>query len=211
MAFSAAGFASIGHGAGTTMLFHYKSNDLFTAIDDSAYFDSVADKVDVGDVIFVSSDLDGTPLAGMLQVTSARSVTPVTTVAFADNVTLNLVQPIRKDVSVPAIGTAETIYAHAGVPVGFTGTVSRVSGVSHSNGAGSGGTSTITVSVPTTGAIATLPFAQDYTAGTKVEDSSITGHTALDSDGVITIATDGTGSHTDAAVVSIEITLSPAA
>jgi hypothetical protein len=189
-------------------VFFYKSNDLFTAIDDSDYFLGVYDQLAVGDVIIVSSDIDGSPLPGMLSVTAASSSTVTTTPL--STATITLYEPIRKDVNVPAIGTAETVYVHAGVPTGFIGTVSRVTGVSHTNGAGSGGTSTITITVPTTGAIATLPFLQDYTAGTLIEDSSITAHTALDEDGVITIATDGTGSHTDAAIVSLELTLSVA-
>jgi hypothetical protein len=208
MAFAATGWVCTDHGAGASKVFFYKSNDLFTAIDDSDYFLGVYDQLAVGDVIIVSSDIDGSPLPGMLSVTAASSSTVTTTPL--STATITLYEPIRKDVNVPAIGTAETVYVHAGVPTGFIGTVSRVTGVSHTNGAGSGGTSTITITVPTTGAIATLPFLQDYTAGTLIEDSSITAHTALDEDGVITIATDGTGSHTDAAIVSLELTLSVA-
>jgi hypothetical protein len=208
MAFAATGWVCTDHGAGASKVFFYKSNDLFTAIDDSDYFLGVYDQLSVGDVIIVSSDIDGSPLPGMLSVTAASSSTVTTTPL--STATITLYEPIRKDVNVPAIGTAETVYVHAGVPTGFIGTVSRVTGVSHTNGAGSGGTSTITITVPTTGAIATLPFLQDYTAGTLIEDSSITAHTALDEDGVITIATDGTGSHTDAAIVSLELTLSVA-
>ena len=208
MAFDADGWVCTDHGAGASKMFFYKSNDLFTAIDDSDYFLGVYDQLAVGDVIIVSSDIDGSPLPGMLSVTAASSSTVTTTPL--STATITLYEPIRKDVNVPAIGTAETVYVHAGVPTGFIGTVSRVTGVSHTNGAGSGGTSTITITVPTTGAIATLPFLQDYTAGTLIEDSSITAHTALDEDGVITIATDGTGSHTDAAIVSLELTLSVA-
>ena len=208
MAFDADGWVCTDHGAGASKMFFYKSNDLFTAIDDSDYFLGVYDQLSVGDVIVVSSDLDGSPLPGMLSVTAASSSTVTTTPL--SSATITLYEPIRKDVSVPAIGTAETVYVHAGVPTGFIGTVSRVTGVSHTNGAGSGGTSTITVSVPTTGAIATLPLAQDYVAGTLIEDDTITAHAALDEDGVITIATDGTGSHTDAAIVSVELTLAVA-
>lgn len=208
MAFSATGWVMSDHGAGSSKVFFYKSNDLFTAIDDSDYFLSVYDQLAVGDVIIVSSDLDGSPLPGMLSVTAASSSTVTT--APLSTATITLYEPIRKDVSVPAIGTAETVYVHAGVPAGFEGTVARVTGVSDTNGAGSGGTSTITVSVPTTGGIATLAFAQDYTAGTLIEDDTITAHVALDEDGVITIATDGTGSHTGAAIVSLELTLAVA-
>lgn len=209
MAFAAAGLTSFGHGVGVNRIHHYTTVDLFTAVDDSGYFNNATNDLRNGDLILVSSDTDGTPLPGFLQVTSADFAATVTTSALA-SATLNLVAPIRLAVSVPAIGTAETVYAHALVPAGFVGTIVRVTGVSDTNGAGSGGTSTLTVSVPTTGAIATLPFLQDYTAGTLVEDSTITAHVALTADGVITIATDGTGSHTGAATVTLELTLAAA-
>lgn len=206
MAYIADDLVCIAHGAGQTQIFSYVTNDLITGVDDSGYFNDATDRLRKGDFILVSGDLDGTPANIMLTVNSTTGAATVTTVAMA-NATLVLAQPIVLCVSMPAIGTAETIYVDNMVPDGFTGEVTKVSGVSHSNGAGSGGTSTLTVTVPTTGAIATLPFAQDYTAGTLVEDTTITAHTALAHGGVITIATDGTGSHTDAANVTLEITL----
>lgn len=206
MAYIADDLVCIAHGAGQAQIFSYVTNDLITEVDDSGYFNSATARLRKGDFILVSGDLDGTPANIMLTVNSSTGAATVTTVAMA-NATLALAQPITLQVNIPAIGTAETIYTFCGVPSGYTGTVSRVAGVSHTNGAGSGGTSTITVTVPTTGAIATLPFAQDYTAGTLVEDASIAGHTALTSTGVITIATDGTGSHTDSAQVFLEVTL----
>lgn len=206
MAFISDNLVCTAHGAGKNKIFHYFTNDLITEVDDSGYFNSAYALFEKGDFIHVSGDLDGTPANVVLTVNSSTGATTVTTVAQA-SVTLALAQPIALQVNIPAIGTAETIHTFCGVPSGYTGTVSRVAGVSHTNGAGSGGTSTITVTVPTTGAIATLPFAQDYTAGTLVEDATITAHTALTSTGVITIATDGTGSHTDSAQVFLEITL----
>jgi hypothetical protein len=209
MAFAAAGLTAFGHGVGVNRIFHYTTNDLFTAVDDSGYFNAATADLRQGDILLVSSDLDGTILPGILVVTSASGAATVTTTPLA-SATLNLYQPIRKDVSVPAIGTAETIYVHSGVPANFVGTVTRVTGVTDTAGAGSGGTSTITITVPTTGAIATLPFLQDVAAGALIEDTTITAHAALTSTGVITIATDGTGTHAGAAVVSLELTLAPA-
>lgn len=65
---------------GTCTLWVYKSNDLLLAgIDASGYFDSHAPLLRQGDLILVASDVDGTPLADLLIVTSADNATPVTT------------------------------------------------------------------------------------------------------------------------------------
>lgn len=199
MAFSASGLRLVSNG--NPQVFVYSTNDLLSAVDDSGYFDDAYDKFKLGDIILVSGDQDGTPANVQMTVNSATGATTVTTVVQA-SATISFQERIATAISVPAIGTAETIYWVCPI----AGSVSYVGGVSHSNGAGSGGTSTITVSVPTTGAIATLAFAQDYVAGTAVEDSTITAHTALAAGGVVTIATDGTGSHTDAAIVTLKIT-----
>lgn len=179
----------------------YSTNDLLNDVVASGYFNSAYAKMHKGDLIFVAGDLDGTPFTTQLTVSSASGAATVTTTDLA-SATISFAERVVLPVSMPAIGTGETLYVVSPV----AGSVSYVGGVSHANGAGSGGTSTITVSVPTTGAIATLAFAQDYVAGTAVEDSTITAHTALTAGGVITIVTDGTGSHTDAAIVTIMIT-----
>lgn len=199
MSFTAASFFLISNQ--DPQIFKYSTNDLLNAVSASGYFNDVTAKLHKGDLIIVAGDLDGTPFTTQLTVSSATGAATVTTTDLA-TATLSFAERVVLPVSVPAIGTAETIYVVSPV----AGSVSYVGGVSHSNGAGSGGTSTITVSVPTTGAIATLAFAQDYVAGTAVEDSSITAHVALAAGSVITIATDGTGSHTDAANVTIMIT-----
>lgn len=208
MSFDATGWISVGYLSGKNMVFGYKTNDLLTAVDDSGYFNSVYQQLHKGDIILVSGDLDGTPANIMLTVNSADGAATVTTVAQA-SVTLSLTQPIQLTTSLAAVGTAETNYLDSMVPSGFTGQITRVTGVVSANGAGSGGTSTVTVSVPTTGAVATLAFAQDYTAGTLVEDTTITAHT-LAHDAVITVATDGTGSHTGKANITLEVTLTAA-
>jgi hypothetical protein len=85
----------------------------------------------------------------------------------------------------------------------IAGTISKVLGVSSGNGATA--TGTVTISVPTTGAIATLPFAAGYTAGTAVEDTTITAHT-LAANSVITVATDGGGDGAGEVIVTLQIT-----
>ena len=49
-------------------IWHYKSNDLATAIDAANYFNDMAKEMNVGDVIFANTDLDGTPVYGMFVV-----------------------------------------------------------------------------------------------------------------------------------------------
>lgn len=206
MAFDASGWVCFGHGAGSTKLFHYKTDDLITAVDDSGYFNAVYDQVSKGDVILVSGDLDGTPANIMLTVNSATGATTVTTVAMA-NATLNLVQNKVLNAHMAAIGTGSTKYLTVDIPTGFTGAITNVQAVIDTAGAGSGGTSTITISVPTTGAVATLAFAQDVAAGAVIEDTSITAHSGAAGNYVITIVTDGTGSHTGGVEITIEFTL----
>ena len=82
MAFANTGWVMSDHGAGSSKVFFYKSDDLFTAIDDADYFLAKYDQLAVGDLIFVSSDLDGSPIPGILVVTTATSST-VTTVSAA--------------------------------------------------------------------------------------------------------------------------------
>jgi hypothetical protein len=51
-------------------LWHYKSEDLNTAIVANSYFDESADMLRVGDMILVNADIDGTPKNGLVVVTS---------------------------------------------------------------------------------------------------------------------------------------------
>lgn len=201
MAFALSGWlGGVEYLVGKNRIHGYKTNDLLSAVDDSGYFNDVAAQLYKGDLIVVSGDQDGTPFTTQLTVTSADLATTVTTTDLA-TATLTFAERVPLVVNIPAIGTGETIYVVCPV----AGSVSYVAGVSHTAGAGSGGTSTLTVSVPTTGAIATLAFTQDYVAGTAVVDSTITAHVALEAGGVISIVTDGTGSHTDSATVTLMI------
>lgn len=200
MAFVRADFQTI-DAAADPQIHKYKTNDLLNDVTGSGYFNSITALLHKGDLIMVAGDQDGTPFTTQLSVNSATAAATVTTVDLA-TATLTFQERVPVAVSVPAIGTASTQYWVCPV----AGSVTKVYGVSHANGAGSGGTSTITITVPTTGAIATLPFDQSYVAGTAVEDTTITAHTALTAGGVVTIATDGTGSHTAAAEVTLVIT-----
>lgn len=187
--------------AGTPQVFKYWTNDLLNAVTASGYFNADYAKFQKGDLIVVAGDLDGTPFTTQLTVSSATGATTVTTTDLA-SATIIFSQKYMVSATLAAVGTAETTY----ITVPIAGSVTRVTGVVNANGAGSGGTSTVTISVPTTGAIATLPFAQDYVAGTAVNDATITAHTALAADGVITVTTDGTGSHTGLCRVTLMIT-----
>ncbi|MCT4575292.1 MAG: hypothetical protein OIF36_00925 [Alphaproteobacteria bacterium] len=54
-------------------LWHYKSEDLNTAIVANSYFDESADMLRVGDMILVNADIDGTPKNGLVVVTANSS------------------------------------------------------------------------------------------------------------------------------------------
>lgn len=185
---------------GTPQVWAYWTNDLLNAVTASAYFTDYA-KFQKGDLILVAGDLDGTPFTTQLTVSSASGASTVTTTDLA-TATISFAERATVSVSVPAIGTASTKY----VVSPCAGSVAYVAGAMDADGAGSGGTSTITISVPTTGAIATLPFLQGTLKGAVIEDTTITAHAALVAGSIITVATDGTGSHTGAAEVIIRIT-----
>lgn len=199
MAFTAASFFLVDNK--DPQVFKYSTNDLLNEVTASGYFNGVTDKLHKGDLILVAGDLDGTPFTTQVTVSSASGAATVTTTDLA-SATLSFAERVPLTVNVPAIGTGETIYVVCPV----AGSVAYAAGVSHTNGAGSGGSSTIAIQVPTTGEIASLVFTQDYVAGTAVVDSSITAHVALAAGSVITIVTDGTGSHTDGATITLMIT-----
>jgi hypothetical protein len=199
MAFTAASLQMFSNG--DPQLFKYTTNDLLSLVDDSGYFNGAYEKFHLGDYIFVSGDQDGTPFNIPFTVTSASGAATVTTVAEA-SATINFSSKYVLTASLVAVGTAETQYVVASIP----GMITKVYGVLNISGLGSGGTSTVTITVPTTGAIATLPFLQDTAAGAVIEDTTITAHTALLAGGVIQVTTDGTGSHTGVCRVTLEIT-----
>ena len=57
-------------------------SSVLSAIDDSGYFNPVADQLRKGDLILVSSATGGTPVFGALIVTSATAAATVTTAVF---------------------------------------------------------------------------------------------------------------------------------
>ena len=54
-------------------LWHYKSEDLNTAIVADSYFDEGTDMLRVGDMVLVNADTDGTPKNGVIAVTDNAS------------------------------------------------------------------------------------------------------------------------------------------
>ena len=66
-------------------LWHYKSDDLDTAIVADSYFDDATDMLRVGDMILVNADTDGTPKSGVAIVDGNASgiVTSSALVTFA--------------------------------------------------------------------------------------------------------------------------------
>ena len=182
-------------GQGRNLDFLYTTNDTKATIEGAGYFNAAVAVLKKGAVIQAAGDLDGTPFHTSY-VVSGNDGSAVTLTEHAA-VTQNVKQVIA--VRVPVLGTASTHYVASPI----AGSISKVLGVSNANGATA--TGTVTVSVPTTGAIATLPFTSGYTAGTAVEDTTITAH-ALLANGVITVATDGGGDGTGEVIVTLEIT-----
>jgi hypothetical protein len=66
-------------------LWHYKSEDLDTAIVTDSYFDDATDMLRVGDMVLVNADTDGTPKNGVVAVTDNTDgvVTSAAIVTFA--------------------------------------------------------------------------------------------------------------------------------
>ncbi len=180
---------------GGNMLYGYVTNDTKAQIQAAGYFNNASTYLQVGDQIHVSGDLDGTPFHTSYVVSSISSGVVALTEHSA--VTQNVKQVITSRVAV--LGTATTHY----VVTPIAGTITKVLGVSNANGATA--TGTVTITVPTTGAIATLPFLLGYVAGALVEDTTITAHT-LAANAVITVATDGGGDGTGEVIVTLEIT-----
>lgn len=53
---------SVGSGEGSIKaLYHYATNDAAGVVETTGYFNSLVGQVSVGDVVFASLDLDGTP------------------------------------------------------------------------------------------------------------------------------------------------------
>ena len=89
MAFVAADLSLVNYSGNGFHIWHYKSNDLATAIDAAGYFNTVANEVNVGDVIFAHTDADGTPVFGIFVVNandgSTVDVANITNLAGTDS------------------------------------------------------------------------------------------------------------------------------
>lgn len=73
---------AIGAGnANVVTIWQFATNDLATAVEAAGFFNSLADSMAVGDIIFASLDLDGTPQLKNYMVT-AISAAKVVTVAL---------------------------------------------------------------------------------------------------------------------------------
>jgi hypothetical protein len=78
MAFVKADLTLVNYSGNGFHIWHYTSNDASTVIDGSGYFNSAANEMNVGDVIFANTDVDGTPAYGIF-VVNANSGTVVDT------------------------------------------------------------------------------------------------------------------------------------
>lgn len=79
MAFNATNFHKVI--GGNINMFFYKTTDAISTVDDSGYFNSVADNLRQYDIIVVISETGGTPGIDLIFVTSADLAATVTTSA----------------------------------------------------------------------------------------------------------------------------------
>lgn len=107
---------AIGSGEGSVRsVWHYASNDLLTAIDDSAYFDDAADLLTKGDLLIVSGDVDGTPAVNCYVVNSETGATPVTTAGFSGlTQTFNARYALNTDISLTDGDSGHIVAPYAG-------------------------------------------------------------------------------------------------
>lgn len=180
---------------GTVKQHFHVTNDTKAQVQTAGYFNTVTDYITDGDLVVVSGDRDGTKWHSSYVITKPASgdITLTEHAAITSNPNGTL------QARIAVLGTASTAY----VAVPFAGAISKVLGVSNANGATS--TGTVTITVPTTGAVATLPFTSGYTAGSVVEDTTITAH-SLAANAIITVATDGGGDGTGEVIVTLQIT-----
>jgi hypothetical protein len=85
MAYDPSNLSALAYANGFT-LWHYKTTDIATDVDDSGYFDEAANMLRVGDFIFGNTDTDGTPAHGVFVVlTNTGGVVDVSDMtAFGD-------------------------------------------------------------------------------------------------------------------------------
>lgn len=67
MAYVSTKLALLAYGDGRS-IWSYRSNDTAAVIDSAGYFNNAADQLNVGDIIYVSADEDGTPAYGHMIV-----------------------------------------------------------------------------------------------------------------------------------------------
>lgn len=73
MAFVKEDLALVSYSGNGFHIWHYTSNDASTVIDGSGYFNDASNEMNVGDVIFANTDVDGTPAYGVFVVNSNSS------------------------------------------------------------------------------------------------------------------------------------------
>lgn len=179
-------------------LHSYTSNDAAGVIEAAGYFNSLRDKklISKGDMLFVAGDRDGTPYHSTY-VFAAVPTSGDVTMTEHKAVTQNVKQVLFA--YIPVMGTASSAYVSAPA----AGSITKVSAIANSNGATA--TDNIAVTVAGEGSLATLAFASGYTAGTRVEDATITTHSVTANE-VITITNDGGGDGTGSILVQLEFT-----
>ena len=75
MAFTSSTFSLVSYSGNGFHIWHYKSDDAATVIDSSAYFNTYAKEINLGDVIFATTAASGTPVYGQFVVTSNDGTT----------------------------------------------------------------------------------------------------------------------------------------
>ncbi len=115
---------AIGSGEGSVRsVWHYASNDLLTAIDDSGYFNDATDLLTKGDLIIISGDVDGTPAVNCAVVNSETGAATVTTALFSGlTQTFNARYALTTEVALTDGTTGH-------VPIPFAGTISSIKSV----------------------------------------------------------------------------------
>lgn len=99
----------------------------------------------------------------------------------------------------PALGTASDM----DIVVPFAGIVTAVYGVS--SAAQTSGISTVTLNDASDHEVATLAFAANYAAGTKITGTLTAAYQPVTAGQVLTLATDGTGDGADPCAVTIVV------
>jgi hypothetical protein len=75
MAFTASTFSLVSYSGNGFHIWHYKSDDAAAVIDSAGYFNTFASEMNAGDVIFATTAASGTPVYGILVVSSNDGTT----------------------------------------------------------------------------------------------------------------------------------------